>query len=177
MHTCVVNLGLKSMRAAVFDQTGHRLAIAYRPIESRMGEGRVEQDPEDWWRAALETLDEVLADRELAGGSAGSPPRRRRAVSSRSTGRRPVRNAIMISDVRASDQAARISRDPAFAALGLPGGRVTPDLMLPKIVWLREHEPAHFARARWFAIAERLPGPAPDRRDRATDPTNATKYL
>ena len=68
MHTCVVNLGLKSMRAAVFDQTGHRLAIAYRPIESRMGEGRVEQDPEDWWRAALETLDEVLADRELAKG-------------------------------------------------------------------------------------------------------------
>ena len=54
------------MRAAVFDQTGRRLAIAYRPIESRMGEGRVEQDPEDWWRAALATLDEVLADRALA---------------------------------------------------------------------------------------------------------------
>ena len=67
VRTCVLNLGLKSMRAAVFDTDGTRLAIAYRPIESRMGEGRVEQDPEDWWRAALETMDEVLADRALAG--------------------------------------------------------------------------------------------------------------
>ena len=177
MHTCVVNLGLKSMRAAVFDQTGHRLAIAYRPIESRMGEGRVEQDPEDWWRAALETLDEVLADRELAKGVG-------RITTTTSAGclvpldrdGHPVRNAIMISDVRASEQAARIQADPAFAALGLPGGRVTPDLMLPKIVWLREQEPAHHARTCWFAtsndfLVHRLTG------EMATDPTNATKYL
>ena len=82
----------------------------------------------------------------------------------------------MISDVRASDQAARIQADPAFAALGLPGGRVTPDLMLPKIVWLREREPAHHARTCWFAtsndfLVHRLTG------EMATDPTNATKYL
>ena len=110
MNTCVVNLGLKSMRAVVFDQTGHRLAIAYRPIESRMGEGLVEQDPEDWWRAALETLDEVLADRELAKGVG-------RVTTTTSAGclvpldrdGHPVRNAIMISDVRASEQ-ARASR-------------------------------------------------------------------
>ena len=56
-YSCIVNLGLKSMRAAVFDDAGNRHAIAYRPIESRMGEGRVEQDPEDWWRATGAALD------------------------------------------------------------------------------------------------------------------------
>jgi sugar (pentulose or hexulose) kinase len=175
--TCVLNLGLKSMRAAVFDTDGTRLGIAYRPIESRMGEGRVEQDPEDWWRAALETMDEVLADRALAG-------RVRRITMTTSAGclvamdqaGDPLRTGIMISDVRAREQAQRISREPAFTTLGVLGGRVTPDLMLPKIVWLREHEPEHFDRARWFAspndfLVHRLTGEV------VTDPPNATKYL
>ena len=60
--TCVINLGLKSMRAAVFDADGTRRAIAYRPIESRMGEGRVEQDPEDWWRASRKAIHKALQD-------------------------------------------------------------------------------------------------------------------
>jgi xylulokinase len=177
MYTCVLNLGLKSMRSAVFDTAGRRLAIAYRPIESRMGEGRVEQDPEEWWSAALATLDEVLADRALAARvgrltvttSAGCL-----VALDRDGG--VVRAGIVISDVRASEQAARIQAHPAFEALGLPGGRVTPDLMLPKIVWLREHEPANHERTRWFAapndfLVHRLTG------ELATDAPNATKYL
>ena len=92
MLTCVVNLGLKSMRAAVFDDRGVRQAIAYRPIESRMGEGLVEQDPELWWSTALEVLDEVFADRappQLEGrtppqlGDVSSPSTRMAASSGR----------------------------------------------------------------------------------------------
>lgn len=175
--TCVLNLGLKSMRAAVFDDEGHRHAIAYRQVESRMGEGRVEQDPEDWWRAALETMDEILADRSLAASV-------RRITTTTSAGclvamdaaGRPLRTGIMISDVRAREQAARISEEPAFRALGVPGGRVTPDLMLPKILWLCEHEPDVFDRTRWFVspndfLVHRLTGEV------VTDPPNATKYL
>lgn len=177
MLTCVVNLGLKSMRAAVFDATGTRLGIAYRPIESRMGEGRVEQDPERWWSAAIEVLDEVLADRTVARQvgritvttSAGC------LVAIDGDGS-VVRPAIMISDVRARGQAARMGRRPAFRALGVPGGRITPDLMLPKIAWLQEVEPDGFSRTRWFAapndfLVLRLTG------DLVTDAPNATKYL
>jgi xylulokinase len=176
-YSCIVNLGLKSMRAAVFDDAGNRHAIAYRPIESRMGEGRVEQDPEDWWRAALDTLDEVLADRDVAAhvrwitatASAGC------LVAMDAAGG-VIRPGIMISDVRAREQAEAIQAHPAFVALGVPGGRVTPDQMLPKIVWLREEEPAAYAGARWFAapndfLIHRLTG------EMVTDPPNATKYL
>ena len=177
MLTCVVNLGLKSMRAAVFDDRGDRQAIAYRPIESRMGEGLVEQDPELWWSTALEVLDEVFADRALAG-------RCRRVTVTTSAGclvaidadGGVVRPAIMISDVRAREQAARMAHEPAFIDLGSPGGRITPDLMLPKIAWLRECEPAFDDRTRWFAtpndfLVQRLTG------DLVTDAPNATKYL
>ncbi len=177
MLTCVINLGLKSMRAAVFDPAGKRLGIAYRPIESRMGEGRVEQDPEYWWSAALEVLDEVLVDRGV-----GARVGRITATTSAGclvpidAGGAIVRPAIMISDVRARGQAARISEDPAVRALGVPGGRITPDLMLPKVAWLRECEPEAFDRTRWFAapndfLVQRLTGAL------VTDAPNATKYL
>ena len=83
----------------------------------------------------------------------------------------------MISDVRARDQAERISARAGVPALGVPGGRVTPDLMLPKIVWLREHEPEHFERARWFAspndfLVHRLTGEVADRPDRTPRSTS-----
>lgn len=175
--TCVLNLGLKSMRTAVFDDTGRLLAIAYRPIESRMGEGRVEQDPEDWWRAALDTMDEVFAEPGLA-------QRIGRLTTTTSAGclvamdadGRPLRAAIMISDVRARGEAERISMESAFTDLAVPGGRMTPDQMLPKIAWLRTNEPEVFLAATWFVtpndfLVHRLTGEV------VTDPANATKYL
>lgn len=177
MSICVLNLGLKSMRAALFGMDGRRLAIAYRSIETKMGEGRVEQSPEHWWRAGEEVLDEVLADRSLrrsvelitATASAGCLVVLDRDGYS-------LRDAIMISDVRARPQAERISSSPAYLALGLPGSRVTPDLMLPKIVWLREHEPEIYERASFLAapndfLVHKLTGVL------ATDPHNASKYF
>jgi xylulokinase len=177
VSVCVINLGLKSMRAAVFDESGVRLAIAHRAITTQMGEGRVEQDPEHWWQAGQAVLAEVLADRRIAArvdvltvtASAGC------LVPMRADGT-TLGNAIMISDVRASDQAARIEASAAFRALADGRGRVTPDLILPKILWLREMDRARFDEASWFAtpndfLLYRLTG------ELLTDHNNASKYL
>jgi xylulokinase len=165
------------MRAAVFSELGDRLAIAYRPIETQMGEGIVEQDPEDWWRAGTEVLDEALqacAIRDdvrmiTVTASAGCLVPVDAAI-------RPVRNAIMISDVRARKQADLIARLAVFVEIAQPGRRVTPDLMLPKILWLRDHEPAAYEAARWFATPNDfligcLTG------EMVTDVHNASKYF
>ena len=174
--TCVLNLGLKSIRAAIFDPGGNRIAIAYRPIETRMGEGIVEQAPGDWWAAGLEVLGEVLADRDVAGrvgivtvtASAGC------LVVMDAVGN-VLRPAIMISDVRARAEADAMAANPAYRALDI-SSRVTPDLMLPKVAWIREHEPAIFERARWFAtpndyLVQQLTGEV------VTDAANAGKYF
>jgi sugar (pentulose or hexulose) kinase len=177
VNVCVVNLGLKSMRAVVFDESGRRLAISHHPIATEMGEGRVEQRPDDWWNAGQRALDEVLADREVARSvslvsvtaSAGC------LVPMRHDGT-ALGNAIMISDVRAAEQAKRIEASAEFADLGNSRGRVTSDLVLPKIAWVQENEPERFAAADWFAtpndfLLHRLTG------EMVTDSHNASKYL
>jgi xylulokinase len=172
--TLVLNLGLKSVRAVVFGPSGERIAIAYRPIETHLGEGIVEQDPERWWALGLEVMAEVLADRSLAA-------RVGRVTATASAGClvaldadfRVVRPAIMISDVRSRHAADAIER---MLANGETATRVTPDLMLPKIVWMREAEPELYARTRWFAtpndfLVQRLTGSL------VTDAANASKYF
>ena len=174
--TCVLNLGLKSMRAAAFDDRGRRIGIVYRPIATRLGEGMVEQDPEEWWRSALDTLDELVATADLRGrvdritvtGSAGC------LVALDGDGH-PVRPAIMISDVRAQGHAARIAAHKAYGRLTRASARVTPDLMVPKIAWFREHEPAGYAKARWLVspndfLVQRLTG------EIVTDAGTASKF-
>jgi sugar (pentulose or hexulose) kinase len=172
--TLVLNLGLKSVRAVVFGASGERLAIAYRPIETHLGEGIVEQDPEDWWTHGLDVMDEVLADHAMASrvgritvtASAG-------CLVALDADYRVVRPAIMISDVRSRHAAERIER---LLADGGTTTRVTPDLMLPKITWMRDAEPELFGRTRWFAtpndfLTQRLTGML------VTDAANASKYF
>ena len=173
----VLNLGLKSMRAAIFDAAGLRRAIAYQPIETQMGEGRVEQAPEDWWAAAEQVLDEALdasgarSDVEALTVTASAG-----CLVTLDEDCEPLGTAIMISDVRASPQADLISRIEAFERGSQSGRRVTPDLMLPKILWVRENEPERYAATRWFVtpndfLVARLTGEV------ATDHHNASKYF
>ena len=176
MLTCVLNLGLKSMRTAVFDEAGQRVAIAHEPISSSMGEGIVEQHPEDWWRAALATLDRVAGMVDLRGrveritvtASAGCLV----ALDAQGT---PVRPAIMISDVRAREHADAIARTDAYGRLTRASIRVTPDLMVPKVLWLAANEPDVYARARWLVspndfLIHRLTGEV------LTDSATASKF-
>jgi xylulokinase len=79
----------------------------------------------------------------------------------------------MISDVRARHAAAAIER--MLIADGV-ATRVTPDLMLPKIAWMRDAEPGRYARTAWFAtpndfLVQRLTGAL------VTDAPNASKYF
>lgn len=175
--TAVLNLGLKAIRAAVFADGGRCLAIAYRPIETQMGEGRVEQRPEEWWTAGMAVLREAL-DRSgvrsqvsilTVTSSAG-------CLVSLDSELNPIGSAIMISDVRAQSEAEVISRLASFEQHRQRGRRVTPDQMLPKILWLQRHAEKDYSNARWFVspndfLVARLTGQV------LTDPYNASKYF
>jgi xylulokinase len=61
----VLNLGLKSIRAVVFDEEGRKRRIASRPVPTFLKTGEVEQDADEWWTTGLTVMREVLQDRDV----------------------------------------------------------------------------------------------------------------
>lgn len=173
----VINLGLKSIRSIIFDREGHKLAHAAQPVQTVLKGDRVEQDPEEWWRKALDVVRQTASSRGLGQRVAYV------TVTSSSSCLVPVSlhgqplcPAIMVSDRRAGSQAARLADLPEFRAIEQEVGiHADASLMIPKILWLQEHSPEMVKEVRWFLspndhLVFRLTGRV------ATDSYNAHKY-
>jgi xylulokinase len=148
----VLNLGLKSVRSIIFDLEGRKLAHASLPVQTSLKGDRVEQDPEEWWRKALSVMQETARSRGL-----GQQVSHLTVTSSSScltpvtASGKPTCPAIMVSDKRAETQAARMAQHEAFRAVEQAvGHHADASLMLPKILWLQEHDPERAQASRWF---------------------------
>ena len=58
----------------------------------------------------------------------------------------PMGKAILWMDTRAKEEADRIN-ETQHPVLRYVGGRVSPEWMLPKVLWLRNHRPAVYHKA------------------------------
>jgi FGGY-family pentulose kinase len=162
-----VDVGSGSVRAAIFDGSGTRLADIVQPIQQFNPRGDVfEQSSRDIWQqtcaavrqAVLESKVAVSAIRGIgfdatcslvAVGADGA------GVSVAEDGD-PDRDIIMWMDHRAGAEAADINatRDPALAYVG---GEVSVEMELPKVLWLRRHFPErHASVRRYFDLADYL---------------------
>ncbi|PWH16107.1 MAG: xylulokinase [Ardenticatenia bacterium] len=148
------DLGTTGNKATLFDAEGTMLASAFSGYETFHPYGHwAEQEPEDWWRAVIETTQKLLADARVApqdvavigfsGQMMGCLP-----VDAHG---RPLRRCIIWADQRAVEQADRLA-----AALGeeqvyrITGHRISPTYSGAKIMWVRDHEPDVFAQAYKF---------------------------
>jgi len=155
-----IDVGTGSARAGVFDLEGRGLASATRPIQTwRPEPERAEQSTADIWAAVCGAVREAVA---TAGGealdvrgigtdatcslaavdAAGQP------VSLSAT-QDPARDVIVWMDHRALGQADRINATGADV-LRYVGGRISPEMETPKLLWLAETMPDAFARAAQF---------------------------
>lgn len=155
-----VDVGTGSVRAGVFDLAGTLLAVAKRDIAIfREAGNRVEQSSRDIWSAVCASVREAVAACGLPASAAaglgfdatcslvllgeGGVP------LSVGSSEDPDRNIIVWMDHRAIGQAERIN------ALGHPvldyvGGRISPEMQTPKLLWLKENRPETFDRAWQF---------------------------
>lgn len=155
-----VDVGTGSARAAVFDAKGNLLATHKQDIKMWRATGDIaEQSSDDIWRAVCHSVREAVTQ-------AGITPEEVRGLgfdaacsmvvlshdmaplSVSGTGE-AERNVIVWMDHRASAQAERIN------ALGHPvldyvGGRISPEMQTPKLLWLKEQQPEKFAKAGQF---------------------------
>ncbi len=142
-----LDVGTSSTKALLTSRDGIiRTASRDYPV-SYPQPGWSEQDPADWWNAALECIAELLEGVDatlVAGIGAGGQMHGLVALDAQDN---VIRPAILWNDGRTSEEVAylndtvgreRLSRYTANIAFA--------GFTAPKLLWLRRHEPENFAR-------------------------------
>lgn len=159
-HLVGVDVGTGSARAGVFDADGNQLATTSAAIGiHRAPGGIVEQSSADIWAACCKAVRGAI-------GEAGVDPASVAGLGFDATcslvvlgegGRSlpvgdpdvPERDVIVWMDHRATEQAARINAG-GHAVLDYVGGRISPEMQTPKLLWLRDNRPEVFDAAWQF---------------------------
>jgi len=155
-----IDVGTGSARAGLFDATGTMLGMHASPIEvHRPAPDFAEHSSDDIWRACGEAVRGALAQSRLrpedvagigfdatcslvALGEGDAP------ISVSPTGR-DAQNVIVWMDHRAIDQARRINATH-HDVLQYVGGVISPEMEMPKLLWLKENLESTFKRAKGF---------------------------
>lgn len=155
---CVLGLdvGTRGARVLAVDAEGTVLASASQPLEPVAGPvlppGWSEQDPESWWKAACLCLREVVAAvRPTSVCAVAVTSTSGTVVPVDATGR-ALRPAILYNDTRAVEEAAFVQEAGAALAHKL-GYAFQPSFALPRLVWIRQHEPSVFDHTTCFLHA------------------------
>jgi xylulokinase len=168
-----IDVGTTAVKALAIDEAGAVVgrAIASYPL-STPRPGWAEQEPEDWWRAAQQALDELRV-RPAAIGLTGQM----HGLVALDSADRVIRPAILWNDGRTQRQCAAIEATVGLDRLiALTGNRALAGFTAPKLLWLRDNEPDAFARIRSVLLPKdyvrlRLTG------EKATDVSDASGTL
>jgi FGGY-family pentulose kinase len=143
-----IDAGTGGIRAGLFDLSGTVLGIADRDYPTAYPKpGWAEQKPGDWWDALVGAVHAVVAQstvdaRRIIGLAIDAPC----DIMLTDNSGAPLTNALMWMDLRGADQAARLTATDA-PVLHYCGGVVPAEWPLPKVLWLKEHEPALWSTA------------------------------
>lgn len=151
-----IDVGTSACKVLLIDQKGKLLGSSTaeytlqtpHPLWS-------EQNPEDWWQAAVIGIRQVLAHSKI------DP---QQIVGLGLTGQmhglvlldeklQILRPAILWNDQRTGKQCKAITEQIGFdRLLQLTGNPILPGFTAPKILWVREHEPDVYQRIRYFLL-------------------------
>jgi len=155
-----IDVGTGSARAGVFDADGDMLGEDKSAITLHREGGKIaEQSSEDIWRAVVAAVRGAITQADIA-------PEQVRGIGFDATcslvvlgadgaplpvgdPNNPERNIMVWMDHRALEQAERINT-MGHRVLDYVGGRISPEMETPKLLWLKENRPEIFDRAWQF---------------------------
>src|ERR1700674_909184 len=162
-----IDVGTSSARAGIFDENGTLLATARHPITVWHEAGRVaEQSSTEIWAACATSVRAAMAEAALPASAvkgvgfdatcslvvidaAGNPL----TVSSSGD---PLRNVIVWMDHRAMAEARQVN-ETQDDVLRYVGGSISPEMEIPKLLWLKRHLPSTYrAAGHFFDLADYL---------------------
>ena len=150
-----IDVGTGGSRAVVIDETGKVFATANAIHQdfSSPEIGWAEQNPDDWWRACVSAIREVLqkvkAEEIVAIGFSGQM----HGSVFLDEADKVIRPALLWCDQRTEKQCAEITEKiGAENLIKLVSNPAVTGFTLPKILWLRENEPHNFAKVRTILL-------------------------
>lgn len=144
-----LDVGTSGAKALVIGESGNVVAEATNPYPMRTPRPLwAEQDPEDWWRAAVLSLRQALAGIDPTRVAAIGLTGQMHGLVLLDQNGRVLRPCIMWNDQRTGAQCAEITnRLGAARVLDLIGNPVLPGFTAPKLMWVRQHEPEVYRAA------------------------------
>ncbi len=151
-----LDVGTTGCKVIVFDETGRILSQASREYSILTPQPAwAEQDAEQVWRLAWEALKEAVRE------NPGRPPRamalsvQGEAVIAVDNEGRALHHAILGMDTRTADEnkwlTEQFGAETLFRRTGMPVHTIN---TLPKLLWLRRHEPSLWSLAHQFLLYE-----------------------
>jgi len=142
-----IDLGTSGCKAVILSSTGAVLAQANASLSCAQPKPSwSEQNPDDWWRAtedAVTALPVELRAQVQAIGLAGQM----HGATLLGEDDRPLRPAILWNDGRSAAECAAIeAAEPSSRAI--TGNLAMPGFTAPKLLWVRNNEPALFDQVR-----------------------------
>ncbi|MBB4304569.1 FGGY-family pentulose kinase [Rhodobium orientis] len=150
-----VDVGTGSARAGLFDETGRIHRAASRPIPIHRPKAEwAEQSSDAIWQAVCEAVRDCVATAEIAPEQvAGISYSATCSLVLLDTNGAPLRlsegpegwNIIVWMDHRAIAEAEEITRSGS-PVLDNVGGTMSPEMEIPKLMWLKRHRPGLWAQ-------------------------------
>jgi len=153
MHCLGIDVGTGGTRAVLIDGAGQIVAsetIEHVPFASPQT-GWAEQDPDDWWRAAVAAIRAVLSHDNITPDSISAV-----GLSGQMHGAvlldaddKLLRPSIIWCDQRSEAQCQQLTEQiGASRLIELTCNPALTGFTLPKILWVKDHEPEHWRRMR-----------------------------
>lgn len=150
-----IDLGTSAVKALLVNRHGEIAAESSRKLPLlQERSGWSEQRPEDWVRETLAALAELMrtsgvSAAEIEGISLSG---QMHGLVLLDANHRPLRNAILWNDTRTTKQCRQIEAALGDQLLEIARNPALEGFTLPKLLWVKEHEPELYAKAKVFLL-------------------------
>ena len=142
-----IDLGTSGIKVILMDDTQTIVASSQQPLNvSRPFDGWSEQNPKDWITATENAIEDLKTQfpQEIAAVEGISLSGQMHGATLLGAGGEVLRPCILWNDTRSSDEAAMLDSQPLFRSVS--GNIVFPGFTAPKLLWVRNNEPAIFEK-------------------------------
>jgi len=142
-----IDLGTSSVKLILADRSGeiHKSVVKKYPVLMKK-ESWSEQDPDEWYRQTLIGLKELIAgEQDAIRGISFSG--QMHGLTLLDEDDKLIRNAILWNDQRATEEVDYLNNTLGMDFIMNSTGNIAlTGLTLPKLLWVKKHEPENFAR-------------------------------